>query len=95
MKENARFSKCRNFKLSGSFSSGQPRETWNGARRSNLKERKINKDIFNGRNASNSFIRNRPINESLKNKYEKIEYDAEIELTHPNFSQNKPSDIFH
>ena len=40
MEANASSSKCRTFKVSGSFPIGQPRNTWNEVSRSDLKERK-------------------------------------------------------
>ena len=51
-------SKCRTFKASDSFPRVQPRKTWNEAIRSDLKERKVSKDISKDRNAQKFFIKN-------------------------------------
>ena len=47
MEENACawYKKCRNFKVSGNFPRGQPRNTRTEVIRSDLKERKFSKDI--------------------------------------------------
>ena len=45
MEESARSSKCRTFKVSGSFPRGRPRKTWNEVIQSDLKERNVSKDV--------------------------------------------------
>ena len=67
MEESAWCSKWGTFKVSGSFSRGRPRKTWNEVIRRDLKERKVNKNITKGRNACKSFIRNCPTHGSMKN----------------------------
>ena len=49
--ESAWSSEYGTFKDSGSFPAGRPRATWNEVFRSNLKERKVSKDIAKDRNA--------------------------------------------
>ena len=56
MEEGAWSRKCRIFKVSGSFSSGRSRKTWNGAIRSNLKERNADKDTAKDRTVWKCFI---------------------------------------
>ena len=48
--QNAWSSKCRTFKARGSFPRGRARKTWNEIIRSDLKERKVRKDIAKDRN---------------------------------------------
>ena len=60
-------SKCRTFKVSGSFYRRQPWKTWNLLIRSNLKE-KVNKDIAKDRYAWKSFSKNRPTHSSMKSR---------------------------
>ena len=45
MEESAWFRKCRISKVSGSFPRRGPRKTWNEVTRSDMKERKISKDL--------------------------------------------------
>ena len=51
MEESTWSSKCRTFNVSGSFSRGRPRKTWNEVIRSDLKENKVSSDLSNNRNA--------------------------------------------
>ena len=51
MGDNAWPSKCKTFKVSGSFIRGRPRKTWNEVNRKDLKERKVSKDLAKDRNA--------------------------------------------
>ena len=51
MEENAWSRTCRTFKVSGSFLKGQPTKTWNEVFRSDLKERKVRKDLPKDKNA--------------------------------------------
>ena len=51
MEEKAWSTKCRIFKFSGSYLSGRPTKTWIQVIRSDLKEKKVNKNPYNGRNA--------------------------------------------
>ena len=48
IEECAEFTKCRTFKVSGSFPRARPRKTWNEVIRSDLRERKVNNDIIKG-----------------------------------------------
>ena len=64
MEENAWSSKRRTFKISDSFSRRR--------RISGLKERKVNKGQAKDRNASKSFIRNRPTNANIENTLKRI-----------------------
>ena len=48
MEESARSSKCRTFKVIGSFYRGRPRKTWIEIIRSDLKERRVSKVIAKG-----------------------------------------------
>ena len=66
MEEKAWSSKYRTFKVSSSLPRGRPKKTWNGAIRSDMKERKVNKDIAKDRKASKSFIKNRPTHGSTE-----------------------------
>ena len=61
MEESALSSKCRIFKVSDSFLTGRPRNTWNEVITRNLKERKVSNDLAKDRNAWNSFITVQPI----------------------------------
>ena len=45
MEESAWYSKCRTFKVSGCFPRKGLWKTWNEVIRSNLKERKVGKDL--------------------------------------------------
>ena len=58
MEESIWSSKCRTFKVGGSFPTGRPRKAWNEVIRSDLKERKVSKDIHKDINVWKSFIRN-------------------------------------
>ena len=51
MEEKAGSTKCRIFKVSGSYQSGRPTKTWIQVIRSDLKEKKVSKNPYNGRNA--------------------------------------------
>ena len=87
MEESALSSKWRTFKVGDSLSRGRIRKTWNEVIRSDLKERKVNKDIIKDKNAWKSFIRNR---------YEKKpDYYDDIGHILPKFSQNELSKNFH
>ena len=68
MEENAWSSKCRTFKVSGSFPRGRPRKTWNELIRIDLKERKVGKDIAKDTNTWKSFIRNCRTYASMENR---------------------------
>ena len=71
MEGSAWSSKCRTFKIIGSFPRGQPRKTdenrQNEVIRSDMKIRKVSKAIDKERNASKSFIRNHPNHASMEN----------------------------
>ena len=69
MEESVWSGKCRTFKVSSSFPGGQPRKTWNEVIRSDMKERKINKEIAKDRNAWKTFIRNRPTHAGMENRF--------------------------
>ena len=69
MEKNAWSSNCRIFKVSDSFPRRLLRKTWNEVIRGDLKERENSKDLAKGGNAWKSFIRNRPTNESMKNRH--------------------------
>ena len=56
---NAWSSKCRKFKVNSSFPRTQPKNTWNEAIRSDLKQRKVNKVKVKDINFRKSFKRNR------------------------------------
>ena len=79
MEESVWSSKCRTFKVRGSFPKGRPRKTWNTVFRSDLKESKVNKDIAKERTAWKSLKRSRPIHASLENRryneYDDDDYD--------------------
>ena len=66
IEENTWSRKCRTFKVSGNFPRGQPRKTWNGVIRSDLKERKVRKNLAKDRNTCKSFIRNHPTHASMQ-----------------------------
>lgn len=51
MEEKVWASKCRKFKISGSFQRGRPRKTWTEVIRSDLKEEKVSQEPDNDRNA--------------------------------------------
>ena len=51
MEERACSSTCRNFKISGSFPRGRPRNTWSEVIRTDLKEKKVSKDIAKDKSA--------------------------------------------
>ena len=67
MEKSAWSHKCRTFKVSGSFSRGRLRKTWNEVIRSDLTERKVNRDIIKGSNAWKSFIRNYQTHSGINN----------------------------
>ena len=66
MEDSGFSSKCRTFKISGSFPRRWPRKTWNEVVRVDLKERKF-MDIAKDINAWKSFIRNHPSFASVGN----------------------------
>ena len=55
-KESVWSNNFRAFKVSGNFPRLRPRKTWKEVIRSDLKQRKVNKDIAKDRNACRSFI---------------------------------------
>ena len=76
IKKNAWLGKCRSFKISGNwpeigvvigfkFGGNWPGKTWNELIRSDLKEKKANRDIAKEKNTWKFFIRNRPTHASM------------------------------
>ena len=61
MEKSAWSSKCRTFKVSGSFPRGRPNEAWNEVIRSDLKEKKVGKDVAKDRNVW-KFFHKKPSN---------------------------------
>ena len=57
MEENIWFDKFRTFQVSGSFTCGESRKTWNKLMRKNTKKRKLLKDTGRDRNAWKIFLR--------------------------------------
>ena len=53
--------KCSKFKVGGSFPIGELRKTWNEVIRSDLKEKKVRKDLGKDINVWKSFIQNSQI----------------------------------
>ena len=71
MEEGAWYSKCRTFKVNGSFPRGRSRKTCNGVTRSDLRERKARKSIAKDRNnfcLILSCVRNCQTHASFENK---------------------------
>ena len=78
MEVNAWYSRCRTFKVNGSFPTGGPRKhpRKHGMR---LKEKKVNTDLAQDRNVWKSFIRNCPTHASME-KRRLNQYDYETGL---------------
>ena len=68
MEENTRLSAWKAFNVSVSVPRERPRKTSNKVIRSDLKERKVSKDLAKDRNAWKSFIRNCPTHASMENR---------------------------